>query len=226
MALAMALCVATALAQPTSPHRFYAADDAAFRAEAAAQYGRILASLSARGKLDDDQAMLDRVRRVARGLIAAAADVRPETAAWSWEVHVTSDASKAAFCMAGGKILIGGELVRSLDLRDGELAMLLGHEIAHAVAGHRREAVRSSMEADVAQEVRQAELAVAQEDEADRIGMDLAYRAGWPPASLVSFYDKLAAREPPGTFNSSHPSAQSRAAMAREMARKLGEQRR
>jgi predicted Zn-dependent protease len=223
MALAMALCVATAFAQPTNPPRFSAADDAAFRDEAAAQYRKVLASLWARSKLDDDEVMLDRVRRVARGLIAAAANARPETAAWSWEIHVTSDASKGASCMAGGKILIGGELVKSLDLRDGELAMLLGHEIAHAVAGHRREAARSSMEADAAQEIRQAEIAVMQEDEADRIGMDLAYRAGWPTTSLVSFYDKLAAREPPGTFNSSHPSAQSRAAMAREMARKLDE---
>ena len=222
----MTLCSAMVFAQPANSPRAPAAgtEDEAFRNEAAAQYRKILAGLSARGQLDDDEVTLERVRRISKGLIAAATEVRPETGAWSWEVHVTSDRSKGAFCMAGGKVLVGSALVKRLDLGDGELAMLLGHEIAHAVAGHRREAIRSSMDADVAQEIRQAEIAVMQENEADQIGMKLAYRAGWPTTSLVSFYDKLAAQEGPGTFNSSHPSAQSRAAIARAMAQQLGKQ--
>jgi predicted Zn-dependent protease len=226
IALSMALCAAMAFAQPASPPRVAAAgiEDEAFRNAAAAQYRKILASLSAKGHLDDDQATLERVRRITRGLIAAAAEVRPETGTWSWEVHVTGDRSKGAFCIAGGKILVGSALIKRLDLGDGELAMLLGHEIAHAVAGHRREAAGSSMDADAAEEIRQAEIAIMQENEADQIGMGLAYRAGWPTASLVSFYDKLAAQEGPGTFNSSHPSAQSRAAMARAMAQQLAKQ--
>lgn len=219
----LALCGATALAQPANMPRLAGTggDADAFRSEAAAQYRKTLAGLSARAKLDDDEAMLERVRRVSRGLIIAAADVRAETATWQWEVHVTSDASMGAFCMAGGKILVGGELVRRLGLSDGELAMLLGHEMAHAVAGHRREAARAEMESDPAEEIRQAEIAVMQESEADQIGMRLAYRAGWPAASLVSFYEKLAAQESAGTFNSSHPSAVSRVAWARAMAREL-----
>lgn len=225
IALTMALCGSMAFAQPANlSHAPAGIEDEAFRNEAAAQYRKILAGLSAKGKLDDDGVALERVRRIAKGLIAAAAEARPETATWSWEVHVTSDASTGAFCIAGGKLLVGSALVKRLDLSDGELAMLLGHEIAHAVAGHRREATRSSMDADVAQEIRQAEIAVMQENEADQIGMGLAYRAGWPTTSLVSFYDKLAAQEGPGTFNSSHPSAQSRATTARAMAQQLGKQ--
>jgi len=226
IALAMALCGSMAFAQPASSSRTPAAriEDEAFRNAAAAQYRKILAGLSAKGQLDDEEVALERVRRIAKGLIAAAAEARPETAAWSWEVHVTSDASTGAFCIAGGKLLVGSALIKVLDLGDGELAMLVGHEIAHAVAGHRREVVRSSMDADVAEEIRRAEIAVMQESEADRIGMGLAYRAGWPATSLVSFYDKLAAQEGPGTFNSSHPSAQSRAAMARSTAQQLDKQ--
>ena len=222
----LAFCAATAFAQsaitPRGPGA--GADSREFREEAAAQYRKILTGLSTRGKLDDDEVMLERVRRISRGLVIAAAEVRPETAAWSWEIHVTSDASKGAFCMAGGKLLVGSVFVKRLDLDDGELAMLLGHEIAHAVAGHRREAARASMESDAAEEIRQAQIAVMQENEADRIGMDLAYRAGWPTAGLVSFYDKLAAQEGPGTFNSSHPSAQSRATTARAIAQTLDKQ--
>jgi len=205
---------AAALAQPAD----------ALRNEAAAQYRRILAGFSARGKLDDDAALLGRTRRISAGLIIAAADVRAETAAWSWEVHMTSDASTGAFCMAGGKVLVGGELVKRLGLSDGELAMLLGHEIAHAVAGHRREIPRMEMESDPAEDIRQIEIALMQEREADEIGMRLAYRAGWPASSLASFYEKLAAQEIPGTFNSSHPSAASRVTWARAMARELDQQ--
>jgi predicted Zn-dependent protease len=218
--LMLAFCGAAALAQSTNlPSRV---EEDAFRNEAAAQYRRILAGLSAKGKLDDDEILLGRVRRIAASLIVAAAQVRAETSAWSWEVHVTSDASKGAFCMAGGKVLVGSELVRRMGLSDGELAMLLGHEIAHAVADHRRQASHATLESDVAEEIREAEIAVMQENEADRIGMSLAHGAGWPTSSLVSFFEKLTAEEPPGTFNSSHPSAASRAATARALAQKLG----
>lgn len=219
----LAFCAAAALAQPANPPA--AADADAFREAAAAHYRSILASLSAKGRLDDDPALLARSRRIAAGLVVAAAQVRPETAAWSWEVHVTSDASRGTFCIAGGKVLVGSERVRSLELADGELAMMLGHEIAHAVAGHRREAPRASIDGDPAQEVREAEIAVMQENEADRIGMLLAHRAGWAAASLVSFFDKLAQREPPGTFSSSHPSAASRSAAAHALAESLARER-
>jgi predicted Zn-dependent protease len=199
------------------------ADDGdAFRGAAAVQYGKILATLAAKGKLDDDPALLARSRRIAAGLIAAASEARSDVAAWPWEVHVTTDASRGTFCIAGGKVLVGGQLVKDLELEDGELAMLLGHEIAHAAAGHRRAAVRGSMDTDAAEEVRAAEIALQQEDEADRLGMELAHRAGWPAAGLVSFFDKLAAREPAGTFNASHPTAAARAATARTRAQALG----
>jgi predicted Zn-dependent protease len=193
----------------------------AFRKEAATHYRTILAGLATKGILDDDEALLARVRRISPGLIAAAAQMRAEVTAWSWEVHVTSDPSKGAFCMAGGKVLVGSELVRRLALTDGELAMLLGHEIAHAVAGHRRAASRLTMESDATEEMREAAIALAQEEEADRIGMELAHRAGWPAASLVTFFDKLAALEWAGTFSASHPTAAARAAAARILAEKL-----
>ena len=220
--LALALHGA-AVAQPANPPGFSdtGREAQAFREEAAVRYQAILARLGSAGRLDDDRVTLDRVRNVAAGLIVAARQARPSSAAWAWEVHVTSDPAFGAFCIAGGKILVGSALVKSLDLSDAELAMLLGHEIAHAVAGHRREAARTQMEADPAQEIRQARIAVAQESEADEIGMGLAYRAGWPLPGLVAFYDKLAAREAPGTFSSSHPSAASRADAMRVLAQKL-----
>ena len=209
---------------PVPPPPSDAGQDAeAFRADAAARYRAILARLASTGRLDDERNALDRVRRVAAGLIVAARDARPSTASWAWEVHVTSDPAIAAFCIAGGKILVGSAFVDNLDLTDAELAMLLGHEIAHAVAGHRRAAPRAGVDSDAAEEIRQTRIAVAQENEADEIGMDLAHRAGWPLAGLVAFYDKLAAREASGTFSTSHPSAAARAVAARAIADRLGD---
>jgi predicted Zn-dependent protease len=181
----------------------------------------MLEQLSVRGRLDDDAALLERARRISAGLVAAAKQMRPEAAGWTWEVHVTSDAGVSAFCIAGGKILVGRGIVRALDLADGELAMLLAHEIAHAVAGHRREAARGGVGADPAEEVRQVSIAVAQENEADEIGMRLAIDAGWRSRELVAFYDKLAAREGAGTYNSSHGTAATRAQAARDLAARL-----
>ncbi len=222
--LLLALSGATALAEPAASPRVPETGPAAeaLRHEATARYRKILAGLSARGKLDDDEVLLGRVRGIARSLITVAAGARPEIGSWTWEMHVTSEPSIDAFCMAGGKILVGSEFVRRLGLADGELAMLLGHEIAHALADHRREAARGGMESDPAAEILQSEIALAQENEADRIGMTLAHRAGWPAASLVSFFDKLAQAQSPGTFSTSHPSAAARAVAARAFAQQLG----
>jgi predicted Zn-dependent protease len=195
-----------------------ASDEEAFRKAASARYRQLLAALSARGHLDDDAILLGRVRRIASGLISAATALRPEVESWPWEIHVTSDVSMGTFCMAGGKILVEGESVRQMRLDDGELAMLLGHEMAHALAGHRRAAPAADFNMDAAGELREVQIAVGQENEADEIGMDLAWRAGWPASSLVSFFDKLAVEEGAGAFNSTHASAASRASRAREIA--------
>src|SRR5258708_4663381 len=185
--LLLALHGLAVFAQPTNRVGAETAADV-FHREAAARYRAILSGLRERHVLDDDEAMLRRVHPVAYGLIAAATAERPESAAWSWEVHVTSDPKKGAFCMAVGKVLIGSALVRRLALDDGELAMLLAHEMAHALAEHRREVAGGAIDTDATLEARQAERAISQEIEADRIGMSLAYRAGWPLASLVRFY--------------------------------------
>jgi predicted Zn-dependent protease len=60
---------------------------------------------------------------------------------WRWEVHTTSDANQEAISLAGGKLLFGTAYIKALHLEDGELATLMGHEIAHAIAEHQREEV-------------------------------------------------------------------------------------
>jgi predicted Zn-dependent protease len=194
--------------------------------------------LAAAGRLDEDRALLARVRAIGAALIRAAVDMKPEAAEWQWEFHVTSDPEVEAFCMAGGKILVGAGFVHQLALDDGELATLLAHEVAHAVAEHHREILSAAlflnqpavpldvllerMDTDLGMQIRLAGLASLQESEADQLGMVLAHRAGWPAAAMLSFYRKLAGIDSGSGLASSHPAPGSRVSMAKGMALLFG----
>ena len=198
-----------------------AEEEASYVRAAAAEYARIIRAQESRGLLDRDEALLARISGVAGRLRSAAVADHPEAASWAWEYHVTQDPEAGAFCLAGGKVLVGGPFVRRLSLVDAELAMLLAHEMAHAIAGHRARRAPSpdaSTAYDPAGELLQVHTRMAQEDEADRLGLRLALRAGFSASELVSFFDKLAASEPAGTFSSSHLPSAVRAQRARESA--------
>lgn len=191
--------------------------------------------LAAQGKLDDDRLLLARLRAVGAGLIRVAVALKPEAAQWHWEFHTTSDADVDAICMAGGKILVGSAFVSQLALDDGELATLLGHEVAHAVAEHHRETLSEALalnrplvpvdvllerlDSDLSLQLRLAGLSTLQESEADQLGMILAHRAGWPAAAMVRFYRKLGAAEQVTLLSDSYPAAATRLSMAKGMAR-------
>jgi predicted Zn-dependent protease len=206
------------------------------------RYIEQVVGLAAAGELDTDHALLARLRAISPGLIRAAAALKPEAADWQWELHTASDPNVDAFCAAGGKILVGSEFVRRLDLDDGELAVLLAHEVAHAVAEHHREILSAALllnhpavpvevllerlDSDLSLQLRLAGLASLQESEADQLGMVLAHRAGWPASAMLSFYRKLAADDAGAggagdMLIANHPSAASRISMSRGMARLL-----
>lgn len=187
-----------------------AADDLRVRAEG--EYRAILERHRVQAQLDRGETSA-RVQRVFARLVSA---VPPEQRDRAWEAHVTSDPSTAAFSIAGGKLLVGAPYVERLRLDDGELAMLLAHEMAHSIAGHTRRRASTDFGGDPAEEVRDAQIAMGQEMEADDVGIALALRAGYKAQDLMGFFDKLAMAEPAGTFSSSHPTAAARAERARE----------
>lgn len=179
------------------------------RAIAAASYAERLAQFKREGILDRDVRLFARVRRVAGRLIAQAVILKPQAAHWAWEVHVVNSPQIDAYCMAGGKIIVSAAFVHARQLSDGELAALLGHEIAHAIAEHVREqlsAVRrldpayahlgpedvaNVMGWDLSVSLQLAGLSRLQELEADDIGIYLAAKSGFNPQALVGFYRKL-----------------------------------
>ncbi len=177
---------------------------------AEAAYRAMLGRLSVAGRLDTDPALDARTQRVFARLVRVAADGRSETTAWPWEAHAADDPRVDALCMPGGKLLVGLPFVRALGLDDGEIAMMLAHEMGHLLAGHRHDDAAIDPESSAEQDARQAEIARSQELEADALGMDLVLRAGWPIEDVLGFFDKLAARESPATFSPSHPPARLR----------------
>jgi predicted Zn-dependent protease len=202
-------------------------------ARAATLYAERLARL----QIDADQRFTDRVRGIALPLIAQAKRDYPGTAHWNWEVHTTDDPDQNADCMAGGKILVSKAYVERLELGDAEVAMLLAHEIEHAALHHNlkeyQQAVlldpgwagRPFVELEDAVDNDRALMALLaqtnyeQEEEADREGLRLAWRAGWPAVRLSAYFKKMVrASDWPRRTKADYPSPSSRWRMARLLA--------
>lgn len=215
----------------------FAVDAVGVRAED--HYIEQTVSLAAAGRLDRDRVLLARVKRITAGLVRAAVALKPEAAAWPWEVHVTDDPDVEAESRAGGKLLLGSGFVARLRLDDGELAVLLAHEVAHIIAEHARETlsealldsrrelplevVEERLASDFPLQYRLSRLAAIQEREADQLGMLIAHRAGWPCAAMLRFYGKLAADGAGAPLLASHPGGAMRLSLAKGMARLLGD---
>jgi predicted Zn-dependent protease len=189
-----------------------------------------------------------KVHEITNRLIAQAVRFRPDSASWKWEVQVIDDPKTVnAFCMAGGKMAIYTGLLDQLKATDDEIAQVMGHEIAHALANHTQERMSIAMTSQVGLELaaialggRQgaglgltgAQLAAVyaiqlpnsreSESEADTIGVELAARAGYDPKSAVTLWEKMekASGKGPPQFLSTHPSPQNR----RERLAQLGPQ--
>lgn len=196
---------------------------------AAAFYAKEKEKYAIRGALNPDPAQTARVRRIAHDLIAQTGVFRPDAPGWKWEVNVLKSEDLNAYCAAGGKIAVYSGLIERLKLTDDELAAVMGHEIAHALREHSREAMSQVL----AQQLGIAVLATAlnmgsltqdlldkaatvaiqlpnsreKEREADRIGLELTARAGYDPRAAVSVWKKMMAvngSQPP-EFLSTHP---------------------
>lgn len=206
-------------------------------------YTEMLAPLAKEGKLEDDPALEARVDRIIGRLIAQAIKMRPETAKWAWEITIIDDPETVnAWAMAGGKMALYTGLVEKIEPTDDELAQVLGHEIAHALAKHSAEKMSVSMASSLGvatvgilsdspgAAMTGATLAAAlaiqlpnsrqMESEADRIGIELAAKAGYDPRAAVSLWEKMAkvGGSQPLEFLSTHPAPKTRIKALAELA--------
>lgn len=242
--VALAALAAAAAALPCWPSAALAQSrpvtQAQVMAGAAKLYGEHLSELRATHRLDEDARFNARVAAIAKRLIEQARRDYPESAGWAWELHTTSDEEENAFAMAGGKLLVSSAFVERLVLNEAEIAMLLAHEICHAVLLHnlreheeaRRlephwaerpyEELEYATDHDSALMRKLAPFNSLQEEAADREGMLLAVRAGWKPSELARFYRKLERSSHSPNFRGMfHPAPALRARAARELAAAL-----
>ncbi|MGX5200830.1 M48 family metallopeptidase [Aliikangiella sp. IMCC44632] len=198
-------------------------------------YVNTLAPLAEAGKVDSDPQIVARVNRITQRLIQQATRLRPETSQWEWQVKVLQDDEVVnAWCMAGGKMAIYTGLIRQLNASDDEIAQVMGHEISHALLNHSAERMSVAMANNMALSILQSTTeasdknmtlasAAAQvaltlpnsrnsESEADRIGIELAAKAGFNPNAAVTLWQKMAQLGGSGgpEFLSTHPSPENR----------------
>ena len=202
---------------------------------AAQSYAKLKADAAPKGTLNQDPALLQRVNAIASRLEPQTKIFRPDAPGWKWEVNVITSDQVNAFCMPGGKIMVYTGLVKKLELSDEELAVVIGHEMSHALREHSREQVSQAIAAQTAIGVGTALLGLGQgsanianagyqaliatrfsrtdENEADRMGLELMARAGYDPRAGVTLWQKMinakSGSQPPA-FLSSHPTDASR----------------
>jgi len=217
--------------------------------ESAAAYAQMMGQLGKKKQIEADSARAQKVRDITDRLVAQAIKLRPDSSGWQWEVQVIDDPKTVnAFCMAGGKMAIYTGMWDKLNASDDEIAMVMGHEISHALAGHTQERMSVAITSQVVAQAAAIAISSSEstrglamtgtqlaaiyavqlpnsrtsESEADAIGIELAARAGYDPKAAVTLWDKMGklGGSPP-EFLSTHPSPENRAARLKELGVKV-----
>jgi len=205
---------------------------------AASQYQQLIQGEKPKGNVNQDPKQVERVRGIANRLIPQTAVFRKDALEWHWEVNVLTSSEVNAWCMPGGKIAVYTGLIEKLQITDDELAAVMGHEISHALREHGRERASEQLAAnagatvlgeaaniflgtgqtgtDLAGTVTQVTFLLpysrVHETEADRMGVELAARAGYDPRAAITLWQKmgkLGGSKPPELL-STHPSDETR----------------
>lgn len=186
------------------------------------------------------------VRRVGAKIAAAVEQylknngLGADTANYNWEYNLVKDTVQNAFCMPGGKIVVF-EGIMPITKDETGLAVVLGHEIAHAVAKHSNERLSQQMVASFGSELTNmllnnksattkqtinilygigAQVGVMlpysrkHELEADRLGLIFMAMAGYNPTEAIGFWERMAANGQGASLEvlSTHPSDANRIA--------------
>lgn len=204
--------------------------------QAQQQYAQMLQQAAAQKALGSaDHAQVKRLRSIARRIIPFALEWNPRARNWQWEVNLIGSSQINAFCMPGGKIAFYSGILKTLQLTDDEVAMVMGHEIAHALREHARERMGKNAATGIGASVLSSVLGLGQigqsvthygaqlltlefsredESEADLVGMELGARAGFDPRAGISLWQKMSAinKNAPPQWMSTHPSGSTRIA--------------
>jgi len=195
-------------------------------------------------KLSKNENQIQMVKRVGRKIQRAVEQFFQENLSrelenYKWEFNLVESPDVNAWCMPGGKVVVyTGILPIAQD--DTGLAVVMGHEIAHAIAEHGNERMSQALVAQMGgmalstaideepEKTKQMWMTVfgvgaqygvmlpygrLQESEADRLGLIFMAMAGYDPNRAVTFWEKMAQEkdgQAPPEFLSTHPSDETR----------------
>ena len=200
------------------------------------QYAELLAQAKQQGALaQPGNAQLQRLQAIAQRLIPQALAWNDRARSWKWEVNLIGSKQINAFCMPGGKIVFYTGLIDQLQLTDDEIAMVMGHEMAHALREHSREQLAKTQAtsmgirlgaaifglgdmgtaaANLGGKLLTLKFSRSDESDADLVGLELAARAGYNPQASVTLWEKMGQANGQGGigFLSTHPTGPDRIA--------------
>lgn len=203
---------------------------------AAQQYQQMLQQAKAQRALAPaGHPQLQRLHAIAKRLIPHAAPWNDRARQWRWEVNLIGSSQVNAFCMPGGKIAFYTGILDQLKLTDDEAAMVMGHEMAHALREHARERIAKTQGTNLALRLGSQLLGLgdlgnvaaslggqlltlqfsrSDESDADLVGLELAARGGYQPSAAVSLWQKMGnatgGKQGGLAFLSTHPSGPAR----------------
>ena len=191
-------------------------------------------------KISTDKKLQDRIKRIGEKIAAVS-----ERSDFAWEFTVIQDDTPNAFCLPGGKVFFYTGILKITE-NDDQIATVMGHEIAHALARHGAERLSMQSASNIGAQVLAAALKVPAEYqnlysqaygitsqvglilpysrtfeyEADQIGIYLMYKAGYAPAQALKFWENMAKlsknSKKPPAFLSTHPADSERIKAIRE----------
>ncbi|MEJ5895442.1 M48 family metallopeptidase [Aquabacterium sp. G14] len=204
--------------------------------EAAAQqqYNQMASQAKAQNALlPDNHPQVVRLKAIAQRIVPYTLEWNSRARQWQWQVMALNSKELNAFCMPGGKIAFYTGILETLKLTDDETAMIMGHEMAHALREHARERMGKSSATQIGASLISSLLGLGSagdtllnmggqlltlkfsrenESEADLVGMELAARAGYDPRAGISLWKKMAAasKGAPPQWLSTHPASGTR----------------
>lgn len=204
------------------------------------QYSELLQEARAKRALaPESHPQVQRLRAIAGRLIPDAPRWNERARNWKWEVNLIGSKEINAFCMPGGKIAFFTGILDRLKLTDDEVAMVMGHEMAHALREHARARIAKSqgtgallslgaqlfglgqlgdIAANVGTQLLTLKFSRDDEVEADLVGLEMAARGGFRPDAAITLWEKMGQAgggSGPG-FLSTHPRGPDRIARLRE----------
>jgi predicted Zn-dependent protease len=212
----------------------------ALEGQAAQQYVQTMQDAQSKHALaTDNHPQVIRLRAIAAKLIPFALRWNERAPQWKWQVNLIGSKQINAYCMPGGKIAFYTGILDSLKLTDDEVAIVMGHEIAHALREHGAERAGKTMVAKLgvvalelfanakgydpqlagavgggAAKLGMLKFSRDDETEADVVGLDIAARAGYDPRAGVALWQKMAiaSKGAPPKWLSTHPAGADRIA--------------